>query len=192
MYNDDDAPRHQRPSCHARDCSRTQAMRASHGLPAPSASLLRFLRCQLSVQSPTPCASSTSSAIPSRQCRAFSSTTERPALRPYNSNAASTLTVRAPTSKPSSRRSSSTSKPSSISTQPHRSLSTTPVLREGFWRRLRKAPRATTAERFRDNGLLPFQDLLDDLTKKPTVPNLPELGTDDVAPDTLLDYLLAP
>jgi hypothetical protein len=37
-----------------------------------------------------------------------------------------------------------------------------------------------------------IQDLLEGLTKKPTVPNLPDLGTDDVAPDTLLDYLLAP
>jgi magnesium transporter len=137
-------------------------MRASHGLPAPSASLLRFLRCQLNVQSPTPCSSSKSNTIPSRQCRTFTSTAERSALRSYNNNAASTLAIRAPTSKPSSRRSSSNTKPCSISTQPHRSLSTTPVLREAFWRRLRRAPRATAAERFRDNGLLPFQDLLDD------------------------------
>ena len=137
-------------------------MRASHGLPAPSASLLRFLRCQLSVQSPTPCASSKSNAISSRQCRTFASTTGRPALHSYTNYAASTLTVRAPTSKPSSQRPSANTKPCAISPQPHRSLSTTPVLREAFWRRLRKAPRATTAERFRDNGLLPFQDLLDD------------------------------
>lgn len=161
MYDDDDdATRHPRPSCHARDCSRTQAMRASHGLPAPSASLLRFLRCQLNVQSTAPCASIKSSAIPGRQCRTFASATERPALRSYNNSAASTYRV--PTSKPSCRRSSSNTKASAISPQPHRSLSTTPVLREAFWRRLRKAPRATTAERFRDNGLLPFQDLLDD------------------------------
>ena len=37
-----------------------------------------------------------------------------------------------------------------------------------------------------------IQELLDGLTKTPTVPNLPEIGTDDAAPDTLLDYLLAP
>jgi ABC-type transporter Mla subunit MlaD len=37
-----------------------------------------------------------------------------------------------------------------------------------------------------------IQGLLDGLTEKPTVPNLPEVGADDVSPDTLLDYLLAP
>jgi ABC-type transporter Mla subunit MlaD len=38
-----------------------------------------------------------------------------------------------------------------------------------------------------------IQDLLDGLTeKKPTVPSAPQIGTDGVAPDTLLDYLLAP
>ena len=37
-----------------------------------------------------------------------------------------------------------------------------------------------------------IQDLLDGLTKTPTVPTPPELGTDDVTPETLLDYLLAP
>ena len=37
-----------------------------------------------------------------------------------------------------------------------------------------------------------IQDLLDGLMKKPTVPNLPEIGTEDVSPETLLDYLLAP
>ena len=38
-----------------------------------------------------------------------------------------------------------------------------------------------------------IQDLLDGLTQKPIVQqDLPEIGTEDVAPDTLLDYLLAP
>jgi hypothetical protein len=37
-----------------------------------------------------------------------------------------------------------------------------------------------------------IQELLDGLTEKPTVESLPEIGTEDVAPDTLLDYLLAP
>jgi virulence factor Mce-like protein len=37
-----------------------------------------------------------------------------------------------------------------------------------------------------------IQELLDGLTEKPTVQNLPEISTEDVAPDTLLDYLLAP
>ena len=37
-----------------------------------------------------------------------------------------------------------------------------------------------------------IQDLLDGLTKTPTVPKPPELGTDDVSPEALLDYLLAP
>ena len=37
-----------------------------------------------------------------------------------------------------------------------------------------------------------IQELLDGLTEKPTVQNLPEIDTEDVAPDTLLDYLLAP
>jgi ABC-type transporter Mla subunit MlaD len=36
-----------------------------------------------------------------------------------------------------------------------------------------------------------IQELLDGL-KSPTVPKPPEIGTDDVAPNTLLDYLLAP
>jgi len=36
-----------------------------------------------------------------------------------------------------------------------------------------------------------IQDLLDGVTKAPTVPELPELET-ETAPDTLLDYLLAP
>ncbi len=36
-----------------------------------------------------------------------------------------------------------------------------------------------------------IQELLDGL-KTPTVPRPPEIGTEDVAPDTLLDYLLAP
>ena len=37
-----------------------------------------------------------------------------------------------------------------------------------------------------------IQELLDGLTDKPSVQNLPEISTEDVAPDTLLDYLLAP
>jgi hypothetical protein len=38
-----------------------------------------------------------------------------------------------------------------------------------------------------------IQELLDRVTKTPTVPKVPELDSDDVpAPDTLLDYLLAP
>jgi ABC-type transporter Mla subunit MlaD len=37
-----------------------------------------------------------------------------------------------------------------------------------------------------------LQELLDGITKKPTVPKLPEIDTEEVAPDTLLDYLLAP
>jgi hypothetical protein len=37
-----------------------------------------------------------------------------------------------------------------------------------------------------------IQELLDGLGEKPTVENLPQLETEDVAPDTLLDYLLAP
>jgi virulence factor Mce-like protein len=37
-----------------------------------------------------------------------------------------------------------------------------------------------------------IQGLLDGLTQQPPVPDLPEIGTQDAAPDTLLDYLLAP
>jgi phospholipid/cholesterol/gamma-HCH transport system substrate-binding protein len=37
-----------------------------------------------------------------------------------------------------------------------------------------------------------IQGLLDGLTKQPAAPKLPEVGTDGVSPDTLLDYLLAP
>ncbi|MGH2837498.1 MAG: hypothetical protein ACRDJY_04015, partial [Thermoleophilaceae bacterium] len=37
-----------------------------------------------------------------------------------------------------------------------------------------------------------IQELLDGLTQKPTVQNLPEISTEDLAPETLLDYLLAP
>jgi hypothetical protein len=37
-----------------------------------------------------------------------------------------------------------------------------------------------------------IQDLLDGLTEKPTLPTVPDIGTDDATPDTLLDYLLAP
>lgn len=53
-------------------------------------------------------------------------------------------------------------KPPTSPPRSNRPLSTSSGLQGTFWRRLRTAPRATTAERFRDNGLLPFHDLLDD------------------------------
>ena len=37
-----------------------------------------------------------------------------------------------------------------------------------------------------------IQGLLDGLTQKPTVQNLPEVNTENVSPESLLDYLLAP
>ena len=153
-----DAPQHRQHSCHAHYCRRKQAMRASHGLSVPSASLLRFLRCQLGHQSPAPCLTLKSTAISSRQCRSFASATERCAIRPYLNTVAPPFIAQSTPSQPSCRHASTAATPS----QPRRPLSTKPALREPFWRRLRTSPRGTTAERFRDNGLLPFQDLLDD------------------------------
>ncbi|KAM0714218.1 hypothetical protein Q7P37_010005 [Cladosporium fusiforme] len=127
-------------------------MKASHGLPVPSASLLQFLRCQLGAQSPV-CRSS--KTAPAQQCRTFASTTECSALRPYRNATQIRLQNETHTSRPSAK---SPANPPRCS----RPLSTTSGLQEAFWRRLRSPPRATTAERFRDNGLLPFQDLLDD------------------------------
>lgn len=133
-------------------------MKASHGLSAPSASLLRFLRCQLAQQSPAPRPSPRSSTILSRSCRTFTSTPERYAVRPCLGAFALNINDKARTSKPLCRNARTVA----TSSQSQRSLSTTPATREPFWRRLRNPPRTTTAERFRDNGLLPFQDLLED------------------------------
>jgi magnesium transporter len=133
-------------------------MRASHGLSAPSASLLRFLRCQLGQQSPATHSLPKPSPISSNLCRAFTTAPERCALRTRPSIIPPPVSARARTSEPLCRH----ARTAATSSQPSRSLSTTQSKREPFWRRLRNSPRGSTTERFRNDTLLPFQDLLED------------------------------
>lgn len=133
-------------------------MKATHGSPIPSASLLHFLRCQLGPQQPA-CRSLPNSKTARR---AITTSTECAAVRQRLSGAARNCTENKARPTSIRRRCNSTVNSPIKSSQSLRLLSTSPGLQGTFWRRLRSPPRTTAAERFRDNGLLPFQDLLDD------------------------------
>lgn len=123
----------------------SEEMKASHGLQAPSKTLLRFLRCQLDAQSnhhcPVTAPPSLKPRVPlSRQCRALSTNTG----------------VRVASAILSTRHTNHDRQHVT-----RRDFGTVSSLREGFWRRLRPSSGNTANRNLRQDDLPPLQGFLE-------------------------------
>ncbi|KAK5130583.1 hypothetical protein LTR08_001902 [Meristemomyces frigidus] len=123
-------------------------MQAAHGLPAPSTSLLRFLRCQLDVQSThAPITARPAKPSLSRQCRSITTATR----------------LRAAPTAASQRQPHHERHPPCHAAAHRRAFTSVAALREGFWRRLRPSSNTGAGSKnLRQEDLPPLSGFLDD------------------------------